>query len=166
MLNRFAVVLFLSVLLSPVAATESQSNSRRIERIDNIPVYIDRLHQTVQLARAGEYGKVKDEDMDRISVAAGHIENVLRDRKDDSGLSEEQRLELFNAQETISSILRDDEDSRIVCTREKGTGTRLTAKECMTVGQRKARAEQAREAASSLGRDLGCVRNQAGQCSQ
>jgi hypothetical protein len=164
MLNRFAVALFLSVLLSPIAATESQSNSRRIERIDDIPAYLDRLHQTIQLAKAGEYGKVKDQDMDRISVAAGHIENVLRDRKDDAGLSDEQRLELFNAQETISSILRDDEDNRIVCTREKGTGTRLTAKECMTVGQRKARAEQARESAKQMQRDLGCVRNRDGTC--
>ena len=163
---RAVIVVSFALVSFPASAAaddpaNGQKNVRRIERIADIPSYLERLHQTVAMAKKGDHGSVKKRDMDRILVAEGQIESILHDRSDDSGLTEDQRLELFNSQEIISAVLRDNDDARIVCTRLPGNGTRLTQKECLTVGQRKARAAQARDAVGSLKQEgsIGCVRD-------
>jgi hypothetical protein len=138
-----------------------KSDVRRIARIRDIPAYLDKLNHTVQMAKSGDYGKIKKKDMERVEIAQSRIQSILQGRTDDSGLTDEDRLELLNQQETISAVIRDNDDSRIVCTRAPGTGSRLTEKECLTVGQRKARAEHAREATDEIRRNggMGCVRD-------
>jgi hypothetical protein len=124
---------------------------RRIALIGDIPSYLERLNETVRLAKKGEFGKLSKHDKERIEVAQSLIVSILGERTDDSGLTEEKRLEVFNAQEEINAIVRADDLNRIVCTREQATGSRLPAvQECLTVGQRKARAAQARDATRDI----------------
>lgn len=160
MSNRVAVGLLLSVLLSPVFAAEPPAASthptgpqevRVIVVIHDIPSYLDRLNETVKLAKQGEYGKLSKHDRERIDVARSRILSILGDLKDDSSLTDDQRREVFNEQELIAGILRSDDDNRIVCTHEPQTGTRLPGpQECLTVGQRKARSAQARDATRAI----------------
>ena len=156
MSGRSLIALLLTLSLSPLASMAADAPAaanhatgpqdvRRIELMHDIPAYLDRLNETVMMAKKGEYGRLSRHDKERVEAAQSQITLILRDRTDDSGLTEDQRLEIFNAQELIAGILRADEDNRIVCTHEQVTGTRLTSSECLTVGQRKARAAHARE---------------------
>lgn len=173
MSSRIAVALFLSVLFLPAVASEPASpgqaganvSARSSVRIDDVRAYLDRVRNVIALARAGEYGRIKSSDLNRAVAAKEKIEMLLSNRSDTNGLSDEQQLELVNAQETIKSVVQADDKNRVVCTRSVGLGSRLPARECMTVGQREARAASAREATNDLQRPLGCVRDHvSGQC--
>lgn len=144
--SAFATMAAASDPPAPAEHATGPQEVRRIAVIHDIPAYLDRLNDTVKMAKKGEYGRLSRRDKDRIEAAQSQIVAILRDRTDDSGLTDEQRLEIFNSQELIAGIVREDEDNRIVCTHEQATGTRLTTQECLTVGQRKVRAAHAREA--------------------
>src|SRR3546814_19983702 len=61
-------------------------------------------------------------------------------------LNERRKLRVFNDQELINNILTSaDEDSRLVCRREKKTGTHMASNQCMTVAERQRAADHARE---------------------
>src|SRR3546814_17151074 len=63
-----------------------------------------------------------------------------------SRLNEMQKRRVFNDQELINNILTSaDEDSRLVCRREKKTGTHMASNQCMTVAARQRAADHARD---------------------
>ena len=66
----------------------------------------------------------------------------------------EERLDLFNAQETITAAIRADDKNRTVCKREMVTGSRLAKTECMTVAEREARRKLAAENTDKFIRNL------------
>ena len=173
MSSRIAVALLLSVLFLPAAASEPPSSGQtgahaaavHLARIDDVKAYLDRTRDVIALARSGGYGRIKTSDLERAVAAQAKIETLLGNRSDANGLTDEQQLELANAQQTINSVVRADDKNRIVCTRGARTGSRLPARECMTVAQREARAATSRKATAELQRSLGCERDHAsGQC--
>jgi hypothetical protein len=62
-------------------------------------------------------------------------------------MSPAQRVELFNTQETVNRLLtRAAEDSRLVCKRERRTGSNYVTSACQTVADRRRQREAGAEA--------------------
>lgn len=145
------------------ATIEEQVNARA-ERITDAQAFMKEIDQTIDLANSGQYGRIKTRDLDRIAAARDTIASLLEGRTKATELKPEQRLELFNAQELITSIVRNDEKNRKVCQRVQVTGSRVPKSECLTVAEREARAKAASETTARSQR-VGCIPGEGNSCS-
>jgi len=60
---------------------------------------------------------------------------LLGDKQDPAELSESQRTEAFNTLEWIEAAINDEHDERMVCTRERATGSNRVVRVCKTQRQ-------------------------------
>jgi hypothetical protein len=130
---------------SEVANATEQKADAYADTIGNAPEFLREVDDTMLMALAGEYGAIKGADVERLKQARDTIVLLLKDEQRATDLRPDQRLELYNAQEVMTAILRNDEKNRKVCTRIQSLGTRITQRECMTVAQREQRTRDARE---------------------
>ena len=92
------------------------------------------------------YGEISATERREVLAALARIRTALDPSGDAGHLSERQKLKVFNDQELINNILTSaDEDSQLVCRREKKTGTHLASNQCLTVAERRRAADHARE---------------------
>jgi hypothetical protein len=132
-------------------AQRAQANA---ERIGDAGAFLTEVDTTVEMARAGEYGRLKKGTLVRIEMARDRMNDLLEGHDNALELDPEERLELYNAQEMITSAIRNDDKNRTVCKREMITGSRLPKTECMTVAEREARRRAAAENTDKFIRNL------------
>jgi hypothetical protein len=146
--KRFLLPLLLACAISGAATAFPQDDATvaradaRVHEILDVSDYLDEVDRAMQMGRMGEYGKIKKSDLARAADAQNEIHALLDGRTDAASLDTEQRVQLLNAQELITAVLRSDEKSRKVCRLVAATGTRVGKAECMTVAQREKRNEQ------------------------
>lgn len=116
--------------------------------------YLAELDTAIALANDGQYGKLRRGSSERLASARQTIGNLLKGNVDPRTLSPEQRLALFNAHQEIESIIKKDDKSRMVCTRESQIGTRMATTSCMTVGEREELAQAAARGTDSMQRNV------------
>jgi hypothetical protein len=161
----------LSLLLAHSAAAMPSPQSDAItakadthaQSITDAAAFVEEVNQTLANARQGLYGSIKEHDVERLDEAQDTIANLLDGEESAAKLPPDERIALYNAQEVITSILRNDEKNRKVCLNIKTTGSRITKRECLTVAQREARAKAAREAAARAQR-LDCSPGETSSC--
>ena len=132
-------------------AERAQDNA---ERIGNAGAFLSEIDEAVEMARAGEYGRLKKGTVVRIEMARDRIANLLEGHRSALELEPEERIKLYNAQETITAAIRNDDKNRTVCKREMVTGSRLPRTECMTIAEREARRKLAAESTDKFIRNL------------
>ena len=135
------------------------------ERIHDAPAFILEVENAVELARDGEYGRLKRGGLLRVERARDVIVRLLEGRSSATELEPDDRIALFNAQEVITAELNNDDKSRKVCKREPVIGTRLPKTECLTVAEREARANTASEGTEELFRSV-CHAGPGNACSR
>lgn len=81
----------------------------------------------------------------RLYRAQDEIFVLLEGKRSVDELSTDQRIALFNAQETVSTVLLDAELDREVCKREKMVGSHRATLVCLTVREQRAMKEMARD---------------------
>ncbi len=128
-----------------VDAAAKHRDDENIEVIDDVNEYIARTRDVVLRARAGDYGRIKKVDMERVAKEQQSIEDLLGGRTGELTLTVDEQIQLANAQESINAIILSDDKSRMVCKRIAAIGTRLTKTECLSVAERERRAEKARD---------------------
>lgn len=165
---RAILCLLCTLALSSVTAVAQQKTleeraDARAEKISDAQALVREIDETIELTKEGGYGRIKAGDMDRIMAARNTIASLLEGRTRATELPPEQRIELYNAQELITSIIRNDEKNRKVCQRVQLSGSRVTKNECLTVAEREARARAARDSAQRLQR-VTCVPGPGNPC--
>ncbi len=125
---------------SAVLAARADSYAQSITSADELLLEVD---QTLAMARDGEYGSISHDDLQRLDIAHLTMVRLLDGYDNARHLQVDERIALFNAQELIKAIVRNDEKGRIVCKRVSGTGTRLARADCLTVSERELRAQTA-----------------------
>ncbi|MCB1634229.1 MAG: hypothetical protein KDI51_06525 [Xanthomonadales bacterium] len=121
-----------------------QANASAAE-IADAQSFLAEIDQTTQQAREGLYGSISAPDYKRMLDARDTIHRLLDGQQSALDLKPEQRVELFNAQETFAAVIRNDDLDRKVCKREKVAGSRMGKYECLTVREREERTRRARE---------------------
>lgn len=102
--------------------------------IRDVPKYLDHqrdLREDVQYSK--KFAHVGKDAKARLYKAQDEIFSLLEGRSSVDELSTDQRIALFNAQETVNSVLTDAELDREVCKREKVLGSHRSSLVCMTV---------------------------------
>jgi hypothetical protein len=150
----------------PPAATVAEQADTQVQKIgSDTAKYLAELDGAIALAKSGQYGKLKRGSEQALADARQTIGNLLRDGVDPRQLKPEERIALFNAHQTIESILRKDDKSRMVCTREAEIGSRVTTTRCMTVGEREEQARAAQRSTDSVQRNV-CTPGPGSACSK
>lgn len=147
----FALIATMSLLSMPSIARAKPADGR-LEQANELlqsqadaQAFVREVNDTIDLAKQGAYGSIKEEDVTRLNQAQQTIVSLLKNRTSSMELSPDHRIEVYNAQEEITAILRNDEKGRIVCQKIKTIGTRVTKRECLTVAEREARGRAARD---------------------
>lgn len=105
-----------------------------------------RMISVEQALDDGEYGEISSTDRREVLAALERIRTALGPSGDAGQLNERQKLKVFNDQELVNNILTSaDDGSRLVCRREKRTGTHVASNQCLTVAERQRAADHARD---------------------
>jgi hypothetical protein len=165
-----SVLVFPALALGAVGERDkSQSLGERAqnnaERITDADAFVLEIDEALELAREGEYGRLKRGTMTRLENARDTIAGLLEGHASAMELPPQERIDLYNAQEQITAALNNDNKGRMVCKREATTGSRLAKTECMTVAEREARARVARESTEKLFRNV-CIPGEGQPCNQ
>ncbi|HEU0152900.1 MAG TPA: hypothetical protein VFQ84_06110 [Arenimonas sp.] len=169
--------LFLSCLLAlPLAAqariaedTETASLAQRAdaeaEKITDAEAFVDEIDESLALAREGTYGRLKRGSMAQAETARNKIADLLEGHENAMELQPDERIELYNAQELITAMIRNDDKGRMVCKKEIRLGSRFPTTECLTVAQREEKARGARSGANDTLRNV-CIPGEGQACAR
>ena len=117
-------------------ATLEQADAGIEAIASNTGKYLFELDRAIELGKKGTYGKLPKGASARMDAARDLIGDLLKGDVDPRSLPDDQRIAIFNAHSTIESILKRDDKSRVVCTREQHLGSRMATTECKTIGER------------------------------
>lgn len=131
--------------------------------VTDAQAYLANIDRTLALADDGEYGNLKRGSGKRLEDARGRIAAVLEGQEAVADLPLADRIVIQNAEDAITSILRNKERDRMVCKREAKTGTRFATTECQTIGEREARAAVAGESTGKIQREV-CIPGEGNPC--
>jgi hypothetical protein len=143
---RVPLLLFLLLLGAPAHAQDelAAKADAKAHEISDAEEFVQGLKRSLKMARRGDYGRIEKDDLKKVGRATDEIAGLLEGHERATELDTDDRIQLYNAAQLISSILRNDDKNRKVCRRESEAGSRLPKTVCMTVAERESRAEKAR----------------------
>ncbi|NIJ92491.1 hypothetical protein FHT12_001149 [Xanthomonas campestris] len=132
MLKVFCYAASLAVLL--LADAEAASAKVDVKK----PVAQQVAQVRKELDGGTKYSEISQEDRAKVLSALTRIEVAVADQGDAQALTPDRKAAVYNDQELINTILtRAGEESRLICTREKATGSHHTTSICKTVAERR-----------------------------
>ncbi len=103
---------------------------------------------------SGEYARFDQASISRMKRAQDNVFRMFTGITSIDQLSENQKVEVSNSLDEIKSILAADEGNRLICYRERKTGTNLITKRCETYADRQARARDSVQAMRDVSRTV------------
>jgi hypothetical protein len=143
---------YLSSANSP--GTLAERADAHAAKITDAELFLAEIDKSLEMARDGDYGRLKRGDNERMEDARSEIRTLLEGHGNAMELQPDERIALFNAQEVITGAIRNDDKNRKVCKREPTLGTRLAKAECLTVAQREARKKVSKDFAERSQRNM------------
>jgi hypothetical protein len=123
------------------AVSASDTPAPATDPMSQIPATLQGLRE----AKAGKYGKLRADDKQRLDAADRQIGMLISSHDDLSQLDAQERMQLFNAQETVMAIVSGLRRNELVCTYRANAGTRFKTKHCMTREMAEAMRKASRE---------------------
>ncbi len=138
-------LLVLFGLLLPLSAIAAKKDEHQNVVFD--PARFEQQRTTIEREMAGEgYREIDKQQRSEVLAALDRMSRLLGSSTSIDALSAAEKVELFNAQEQVNTILtRAAADSRLTCKRETPTGSHRPTTSCMTVAERRRRQEQAQD---------------------
>jgi len=82
--------------------------------------------------KAGKYGKLRADDSRLLAKADREINLFVRRHDDLHQLGAQEKIRLFNAQETIMAIVSGLKRGQLLCSYKQDLGTRFKTRQCVT----------------------------------
>lgn len=102
---------------------------------------IDRIEK--EMNDGETYVELKGDDRSRVRTSLSRLRAITERYPQGTSMPESAKVEQLNDQQIVNTVLTQArEDSRLICKREKVTGSNRATTQCMTVAQR-ARAKEA-----------------------
>jgi hypothetical protein len=153
---------FATVAATPPAVNAEQAQSQSTSP-QNPAEQIPMTLQALEDAKAGEYGKLRAEDKQQLEAADREIKLLIGDHDDLAKLDEQERMRLFNAQETVMAVVSGLKRNQLVCTYRANSGTRFKTKHCMTREMADAMKKAAKDTTHSAQNPM-CVPGEGNSC--
>lgn len=103
---------------------------------------------------SGEYSRFDEATISRMKHAQDNVFRMFSGITTLDQLSENQKVEVSNSLDEIKSILLANEGNRLICYRERKTGTNLLTKRCETYADRQAHARESEQTMRDLSRTV------------
>lgn len=160
-LFAFAGLAHASSTAPAVNTEESAAQAAATDPMQQIPATLKALED----AKAGEYGKLRADDQQQLDAADREIRLLTSEHDDLSNLDQQERMRLFNAQETIMAIVSGLKRNQLVCTYRANSGTRFKTKHCMTREMADAMKKAAKDTTHNVQNPM-CVPGEGNSCSR
>lgn len=132
---RRVTVLALALVLVGAAQAKPKAEAVKMTADEPVAAQIARVDAAL---RSDEYREISMEEKSRVQQALGRIRLKMEGRELVTELSPKDQTLVFNDQEVVNTVLtRAREDSRMVCRRERTTGSNMQQSVCLTVAQRR-----------------------------
>ncbi len=142
MQRMIPVALMLGLALATTAHAKPEKAQVKFDA--NAPV-AEQIRSVEAAINSEDYSEIGLEDKSRVQQALGRIK--MGDHERIEQVSPQDRTQIFNDQEVINTIMtRAHADSRMVCRRERTTGSNMPQSVCLTVAQRRKAEEDSRKA--------------------
>ncbi|MCW4454703.1 hypothetical protein OK348_07820 [Flavobacterium sp. MXW15] len=140
-----------AILFALLAVSSTAVASKGTQELDaKVPFGEQRQRIEVALADGKTYSEISREDRSKVGAALARMAEKLGDDGIAANLGEADKVQVFNDQELINTLLtKAREDSRLICRRERPIGSNRPQNLCMTVAQRR----EARENATNVFRE-------------
>ncbi len=139
---RRYTVLVLALLVVGSAWAKPTDESVRLSPDEPAAAQLERLETAL---RSDNYSEMTLEDKSTVQQAIGRIRMKMEGHTRVDELNPQARTAVFNDQEVINNLMtRGKEDSRMVCRRERVTGSNMQQSSCRTVAQRRRDTEDSR----------------------
>jgi len=139
-LKPLAFAVLLAASTAPVWAQDNGID-------DTAPKILNTQHELrTQLDNpTGEFSRFSPADLAKMRHAQDQIFAMLNGVTSLDQLTPNQKMELSNQLDQVKATLAQNEGNRLICHRERKTGTNLVEKRCETVADREARTRDAEE---------------------
>ncbi len=143
------VMVLVVSLAAPVAASVKSGEDVSVGS-QSISFAQQRDKVEADLADGTTYAEILPQDREKVRHALARMQAHLDAAGSVEALGDDARVAVFNDQEVINTILKQArDDSRVICRREIGTGTRMKRNSCNTVAELRRRREAAQDGISS-----------------
>ncbi|MCC8626654.1 hypothetical protein [Xanthomonas vesicatoria] len=90
------------------------------------------------LEKGEKYSEISQEERAKVVAALDRMERAMDAQPDVRALQPDQQVAVRNDQALVTRILtRAGEDSRLICRRERATGSQMSTKQCTTAAERR-----------------------------
>jgi hypothetical protein len=137
-----AAALLLSIALAQGVSANETTNAP--SELDAIVAQQNRIRADV-LAGTGRYKDMPQATKDELLERQERLLKMIGNRHEAGDLSKQERLEAFNTLEWIEATINREPDERMVCMRERRTGSMRTTTVCKTqrqIDEARARAQE------------------------
>ena len=150
-MHKLMLLSLLALLLPATAAANVGSGPQAFKPEKGLDVEASFSEQRAAINRAlgdGEtYSEMQPDDVRAVQLSLDRIAMLLGPAQSVDQLDPTRRVEVFNEQDKVNTLLTNaHKESRLVCRREKPTGSHRPSTLCLTVAERR----RQREAANDL----------------
>lgn len=142
--GKLVLAAVLGMAITPAVAAGDDAARIDAARITDFPAY--RSATEKELAGGEKYKEITPESRNRALMLLGQMDELVGRTGSVDTLLPAHQLEVFNRQEELNQILSlAAEDSRLICRRERPTGSKLPINNCLTLAERRRTREGGRE---------------------
>jgi hypothetical protein len=150
-MKRMILAAGTAALLLALGTAQAAPGDRAIERGKPLGEQVDRIEK--ELGDGETYSEINLEQRSEVREILTRLRAISERYPDNGSVPDPVKTEQFNDQERVNTILTQArEDSRMVCKREKATGSNRMTSQCMTVAQRARAKEDAQKNLSNAQR--------------
>ncbi|WOB50313.1 hypothetical protein NYR97_02515 [Xanthomonas hydrangeae] len=136
MRNLLNSAALMSLVFTAQAATSASLDVRK-------PFAEQAAQVRTELSSGAKYSEISQEDRAKVLSALTRIEIAVAEHSDVEKLPLDRKVAIYNEQELVNTILtKAGEESRLICLREKATGSHRSSTVCQTVAERRRSRDQ------------------------
>lgn len=138
--------LALSLAMTLASTAHARVDKDAEVKLDSTAPVAEQIAAIEKALSSENYSEISMEQKSAVQQALGRIRLKMGGHQRVDEVSPQARVEIFNDQEMVNTILTQARaDSRMVCRRERSTGSNMPQRVCMTVAQRREAEEAARK---------------------
>ncbi|MEG2803767.1 hypothetical protein [Stenotrophomonas sp.] len=139
---RRYTVFVLALLVVGSAHAKRGEEAVKMTESEPVAAQVDRIKAALN---SEDYSEISQDDRARVQQALGRIQEKMDGHSLSSELNPTDRTAVFNDQELVNTVMgKAKEDSRLICRRERATGSNMQQSVCTTVAQRRRANENGR----------------------
>jgi hypothetical protein len=142
---RVLMLLLLVGMTADLSAAPQQPKPVFNEKV--APADVPKLVETIraEIQPGGRWELVPKRDRPDLEKRLGEMQDLLQGHASIDELTEDEKVQLLNAQEHVNAILTEHDGERLICKRETPTGSHRPQVNCKTVAQRRRESQYAQE---------------------